>query len=129
MKTKITGSCLCGKISYEYTGEIGPSGYCHCSDCRKVTGSAFLVSSYKSAKYSKFADGGGEIIREFCPNCGSPLFTFSPDYPDYVWVKSGSLDDPGVVKPAHQGWTDSKVEWADIPHNITSYPKDSDLPK
>ncbi len=141
MESKIKGSCLCGQIKFEYNGEIGPSSYCHCSDCRKVTGTAFLVSTRLDVKnfvvsagqkptgYSVVADSGKEIIREFCPICGSPLFTFSPVHPEYVWVKSGCLDDPTIVKPSHQSWTNSKVMWADIPSSITSYSKGCDLLK
>ena len=135
MNSKITGSCLCGEIKFEYFGEVGPSGYCHCSDCRKVTGTAFLVStrldikgfavksSINPGRYSKIADSGREIIREFCPNCGSPLFTFSPEHPEYVWVKAGSFYDPNIVKPAYQSWMDSKVSWAEIPADLTGYSK------
>lgn len=141
MESMITGSCLCGLIRFEYSGEVGPSSYCHCADCRKVTGSAFLVSTrldikdfvLKSAtkppSYSKIADSGKKIIREFCQYCGSPLFTYSPDHPEFVWVKSGCIDDPSVVTPTHQSWTDSKVSWGDIPEGISSYPKGCDLLK
>lgn len=50
----ITGGCLCGQIQYEYKGEVGPAVYCHCSDCRKVTGSAFIVSVRFEEKEFKF---------------------------------------------------------------------------
>ncbi len=137
MKKTASGSCLCGHIEYEYHGQIGPSSYCHCVDCRKVTGSAFLVSirlDYSHLKivsgnqtksYSKISDSGNEIIREFCPICGSPLFTFSQSHPDCVWIKAGSLDDPSIVKPSHQIWTNSKVDWSEIPKDIKSFSKSS----
>ena len=114
---------------------MGNTGYCHCADCRKVSGSAFLViarldakdlsivSNLKPKRYSKIADSGREIIREFCPNCGSHLFGYSPELPEYVWIKAGSFDDPNVVEPTSQGWTDSKVSWADIPSDIVSFVK------
>jgi len=42
MQNKVTsGSCLCGKVSYEFSGNLGIFQYCHCSRCRKFTGSAF----------------------------------------------------------------------------------------
>jgi hypothetical protein len=135
MKNIISGSCLCGHIKYEYSGKLGPSSYCHCTDCRKVTGTAYLVSVRFETKdfkiitrnstknYTKYSDSGIEITREFCPECGSPLFTFSPSHPDYVYVKAGSLDDPSIVKPLYQSWTDSKVEWANIPKDIKSFAK------
>ena len=134
MKT-ISGSCLCGQIRYEYTGEPGLSSYCHCSDCRKVTGSAFIVSirldvkdlrfltNDKTKSYTKIADSGNSITRNFCPNCGSPVFTTSKDNPEYIWVRAGTLDDPTFIKPAYEYWTDSKVEWATIPEKIERFNK------
>jgi len=44
MSTVITGGCLCGNIRFAYKGVLGTAAYCHCSDCRKCTGSAFSVS-------------------------------------------------------------------------------------
>ena len=43
--TMVTGGCLCEAVRYEYDGEVGPAGICHCRDCRHVTGSAFIVRS------------------------------------------------------------------------------------
>lgn len=141
MKKTASGSCLCGQIKFEYFGQFGPSSYCHCDDCKKVTGSAYLVSIRFDVKdfrivsgnnkksFSKVSDRGNEIIRDFCQNCGSPLFTFSPHHPDFIWVKAGSLDDFSIVKPTHQSWMDSKVDWANIPDNIRSYSKSCNLLK
>ena len=107
----IEGGCLCGAIRFAVVGSLAPAAYCHCSDCRKCTGSAFNVSvpvsvdifnllSGKPKGFSKTADSGNELTRHFCPECGSPLYTSSPRHPDRVYVKAGSLDDPNVVAPA-----------------------------
>ena len=40
----VFGGCLCGAVRYCYKGPVGPAAYCHCADCRRVTGSAFNVS-------------------------------------------------------------------------------------
>ncbi len=135
MKKPVSGSCLCGNIKFEYYGQVGPASYCHCNDCKKVTGSAFLVSlrfnlkdlkiftENPSKSFTKISDSGNEITREFCPDCGSPLFTFSPHHPDYVWVKAGCLDDMSIVEPTYQSWTDSKVKWSIIPNDLKGYSK------
>lgn len=131
----ISGRCLCGHIQYEYSGELGPASYCHCKDCRKVTGSAFVVSvridpnafnitsANTTKRYTKTADNGSLIQRDFCPNCGSPIFTTSPDHPEFMWVRAGTLDNPGIVKPVQEYWTRSKVVWATIPGDIESFTK------
>lgn len=133
----ITGSCLCGHIKYEYSGELGPSSYCHCSDCRKESGSAynvvthleedtFKISSENDTKsFTKISESGDKISRHFCPNCGSPIYSTPKKHPGYIWVRSGTLDNPDLVKPSHQSWTDSKVAWAEISKDIMSFAKSS----
>lgn len=134
MKETVTGSCLCGAITFEYTGPIGNAAYCHCTDCRKTTGSAFNISiGLPSADFNvvtgtpkgftKTADSGQQLTRHFCPDCGSPLFTSYPAKPDIVYVKAGVLNDPTVVRPAYQSWTTSSVVWAHIPDSLQAFDK------
>jgi hypothetical protein len=119
-------------VRYSYEGEVGSAGYCHCADCRKVSGSAFGVSLSVASSgfrivagtpkgFTKQGDSGRPVTRYFCPDCGSPLYTQPPLHPDRVFIKAGSLDDASVVKPTRQAWTRSRVEWAEIDPAITSY--------
>jgi hypothetical protein len=132
MSIAITGGCLCSNVRFAYTGTLGTAAYCHCSDCRKCTGSAFNVSVAMEIKDFKITTGspkgftksgasGNELTRHFCPDCGSPLFTSSPCHPDLVYVKAGAFDDPMIVQPAHQSWTRSSVPWAVIRAGLRSY--------
>ena len=45
---KVNGSCLCTKVSYQITGNMGVFQYCHCSRCRKFTGSAHAANMFVS---------------------------------------------------------------------------------
>lgn len=134
MADVIRGGCLCGRVRYEYTGDVGPANYCHCSDCRRCTGSAynigvrllaaqFRITSGNPNGYTKRGDSGSELTRHFCGDCGSPLFTSSPRHPDYVYAKAGCLDDPTIVRPAHQSWTASAVPWARIDQELQGFTK------
>jgi hypothetical protein len=125
MSQTMTGGCLCGAVRYRYEGDIGPANYCHCSDCRRCTGSAFNIGVQVAAAgfrivrgspkgFTKAGDSGNQLTRHFCPGCGSPLWTSSPLHPEFHYVKAGSLDDPGLVRPAHQSWVVSRVPWATI---------------
>jgi len=136
----LTGECLCGNVRYEYTGELEGATYCHCPDCRRTTGSAFGVGvrmqsaalrilSGSVKDYTKTADSGNTITRQFCPECGSPLFTREPAYPHLVWVKAGSLDNPELIKPTHQIWTERSVPWAHINPSLPSFPKNGPIPE
>jgi len=132
VSTRVTGGCLCGNVRFAYTGALGTAAYCHCSDCRRCTGSAFNVSVAMEIKhfeiihgsprgYTKQGDSGNELTRHFCPDCGSPLFTSSPRHPDLVYIKGGALDDSTPVEPAYQSWTRSSVPWARIKAGLPSY--------
>ena len=123
MRTPFTGGCLCGAIRYRCTAEPMTVYYCHCSDCRRSNGSAFHVgvavarASFEISKgaakaWSKAADSGIIVTREFCADCGTPLFIRVETKPDRVLVHAGSLDDPSELEPSVEIWTDSKVPWA-----------------
>jgi hypothetical protein len=128
----ITGRCLCGAIRYEFRGDVGAAGYCHCEDCRRTSGSAFGVSVRVSASGFRFVEGspksftkpgdsGRSVTRMFCGDCGAPLCTLPPLHPDVVFIKAGSLDDPSVVVADRQAWTRSRVPWAEIAPGLTAY--------
>jgi hypothetical protein len=130
----IHGRCLCGHVSYEYTGSVGPANYCHCEDCRRCTGSAFNIGvrfdlgefrivSGSPKGFTTQGESGRELTRHFCPECGSPIFTSSPKHPDYVYVKAGGLDDPLIVEATHQNWVGSAVPWSRIDPAVASFTK------
>lgn len=134
MGDPITGGCLCGAVRYAIDGPVGAAGYCHCADCRRISGSAYGISVPVAAAdfrivqgtpkgYTKPSDAGRPVTRFFCPECGSPIYTQPPLHPDRVFVKAGSLDDPGLVTPNRQAWTASRVAWAEIDPGIESFPR------
>jgi hypothetical protein len=125
MKTVLRGGCLCGGVRYECAGDPANASYCHCDDCKRATGGPYTVGVLVRAAdlrilcgqvrgYTTIADSGRKITREFCPNCGSPLFTRAEKCPDSVFLKAGSLDEPELVKPSCQTWTKRAVPWAHI---------------
>lgn len=129
-----TGGCLCGSVRYRIEGEIQPAGYCHCADCRKLTGGPYGISFAVEAgrwvidqgefgHFTKRGDSGQQLTRHFCTACGSPIYTSAPAHPETIYVKAGTLDDPGLVRPALEAWCDSKVAWAEIPPNLVQHSK------
>lgn len=127
----LTGRCLCGAVRYAAYADPEAMAYCHCDDCRRVTGSAFGVSvcvpawtlqvSGEVKAFVTEGEGGHRTHREFCPICGSPLFT---RYPDKVYIKAGTIDNAEHLKPTRQIWTEMAVPWSRIPDDIESYPRD-----
>jgi hypothetical protein len=136
METILRGGCMCGDVRYECPGNPVNASYCHCDDCKKATGGPYTVGvlvkavdlgiiSGRVKGYTSIADSGRKITREFCPNCGSPLFTRAEKCPDHVFLKAGSLDEPELIKPNCQTWTKRAVLWAYIDEKLPSYPESS----
>ena len=117
------GKCLCEGVRYEISGELGPLGYCHCSQCRRASGSAFGANADARRDEFKWL-GGEELVREyesspdtiraFCSRCGSPLYKRSAAKPDVVRIRLGSLEeDPGLRARVHVYVAD-KAPWYEI---------------
>ncbi len=128
----VTGGCLCGSVRYEYDGEVGHAAYCHCSDCRRVSGGPFTISVRMDKEHFRLvkgevksfvslSDAGTQIARCFCPECGSPIYGYRPESGDRFFVKAGTLDDPSLVQPSDQFWTKSAVSWGRIPPNLPAF--------
>ncbi len=133
METNFRGGCLCGAVQYEANGDSENASYCHCDDCKRATGGPYTVGvlvqidqlsiiSGHPKGYTTTADSGRPITREFCPQCGSPLFTKTEEYPNLVWLKAGCLDKPELIKPSCQTWTKRAVPWAYIDENLPCFP-------
>ena len=123
---KIEGGCLCGKIRYRLTAEPQGFQYCHCSRCRKFTGSAhaanvfvrpdglqWLQGEEQVGTYTRPADdehGYPAFPTAFCRTCGSSLPSMSSTGRFWV-VPAGTLeDDPGLT-PARSIFWGSRAPW------------------
>src|SRR5690242_14861226 len=107
----MTAHCLCGGVRIEISGRLGPLVYCHCSQCRRASGTAFAANADVRAKYWTVV-AGQELIREyesspgklraFCGRCGSPIYSRQPSVPDVYRIRLGILnDDPERRSLAH----------------------------
>ena len=104
------GGCRCGAVRYEVRGDPTVVGLCHCTDCRKETGSAFLA--YADWPREQFTVSGDFLTfegRSFCSVCGSRLFHLGPAHAE---ICIGSLDGaPTGLAPAREGWTIRREHW------------------
>jgi len=117
-----TGECLCGDIRYEIDGKISPIWLCHCSKCRRSTGSAFHSSAVVPPNEFRWV-AGEDSIKEyedtpgykvrFCGRCGSPVPSFLEDF-GLFFIHVGGLDgDPGR-EIVHHIFVGSKAPWYEI---------------
>ena len=122
MATVRTGGCLCGSIRYECFGEPAFSLLCHCRDCQRQSGSAFIAAARMPAagfkitrgeprRYISKSDSGNDITRVFCGECGGPLYVQVSTRPDLVGIRVASFDDPSFFKPEADIFVKSAQPW------------------
>jgi hypothetical protein len=127
------GGCMCGAVRYECTAEPVLMGNCHCRDCQRASGGAYtsvLGLPQNAVKitgevkyYDSKGDSGNVAKRGFCPQCGSRLFGRPAVAPDLIMIMAGSLDDPGVYKPAMDIYTASAQPWDHMNPALPKFPK------
>lgn len=126
----LRGSCLCGKITYEVRGSPKAMYYCHCSMCRKATGSSFatnmlvreadFVVTSGQALIKAFQSSPGEH-RHFCSECGSPIYSKAQAREGTVSVRCGTLDDDPLVRPSVHLYTASKAPWFEVRDHLRQF--------
>ena len=114
------GSCLCGSLKFEVTGQPIFQGFCQCLDCRKAACGHYPAMGFPSSAvkvtgayktYSKAGESGKPIHRNFCPTCGGLVFDNIDVMPDVTIVNAAALDDPEVFKPESVIYTRSALSW------------------
>ena len=125
-----TGSCLCGRVQYEYDGEIDEISLCHCSQCRKAQGTAFAAVAPVRAERLNFTQGQQclkafratpEKERVFCAECGSPLYSARDDLPEVKRLRLGTLDTPVVASKQYHAFVASKACWFEIKDDLPQH--------
>ena len=116
-----TGRCLCGDVTFELAAEPLTTRICWCRDCQHlaangtvnmVVATEALTMSGPLAGYSSVAASGNTITRQFCPRCGTHLFSTSSARPQFRVVRAGNLDVPSDIRPASNIWARSAPAWA-----------------
>lgn len=130
----IEGGCNCGAVRYRLDAKPLAVIACHCSNCRRQSGSAFSVNLVTKAKAlviegelgiyeDKDTQSGVPLRREFCVRCGSQIRSVPTNGTSLIVIKAGSVDDAGLFAPMMHIWTDSKLSWVEIPKGMPSFPK------
>ncbi len=132
------GGCVCGAVRYRVKADPVRIIACHCTFCRKRTGSAFGVGVYFRQEDVEFLSGelksyehrSDETERwlrvEYCAKCGGNITWTLEMRPGARALSAGSFDDPGWLKPQAHIWMRSKLHWVDVPGDVALHPKGSD---
>lgn len=133
---KLDGRCLCGAITYSVDAEPLFTAVCHCKDCQRQSAAAFsIVVGVPRAAFrlegdtikafpTRGEDHGGENLRHFCGECGSPIYTANEHWPDVYIVKAGTLDDTSWLQPQIEIWRDSAQPWVELAGEHPRLPRD-----
>jgi hypothetical protein len=133
---RITGSCLCGAVTFAVTPPFSAFRYCHCSRCRKASGSAHAANLFVPRAQFEWTAGEAKVKRYdhpqaqrfavwFCGDCGCRV-PHGVKTRDDMLVPAGLLDgDPGT-RPENSIFWDSKAPWYVEPAEA---PKFSEYPK
>ncbi|SBS38367.1 Glutathione-dependent formaldehyde-activating enzyme [Marinomonas spartinae] len=113
------GRCLCGAVEFTVSGALSKLYQCHCSLCRRVSGSSSNAAMIVPMAHFAWQQGQG-LIRQyctetgfkshFCSQCGSPVPNMTRDNESY-WIPAGLLDDPADTQVAMHVYTASKASW------------------
>lgn len=130
----LEGGCNCGAIRYRIDGKPVAVAQCHCRNCQRQSGSAFSVNLLVPAStvtttgalrtYEDHdTESGRPVLRQFCGECGSPIYSVTTPDNGMLVVKAGTLDDPGRATPQISLWTDTKLPWVALPEAQKAFPR------
>jgi hypothetical protein len=129
--SNLNGGCLCGDVRYASSAAPVVTSICHCRDCQKMTGSAFVEvvavpreSFSVSGSLQTFAnagDSGRKLDRKFCPRCGSVVVIEAEGFPGMALIMGGTLDDSTWLNPTMALFCDRAQPWLTINHEMTNF--------
>ena len=126
------GSCLCRNVKYEIEGELGEFGFCHCTSCRKASGSAHAANAPVERGQFRLVSGEDTLrefesapgkLRAFCSRCGSPIYAYLAATREVLRIRLGTLDTPFTRTPKAHTWVSDKAPWEPIGADLPQFPQ------
>ncbi len=131
MTKNTKGSCLCNAVTYQFSGPEFVFQYCHCSRCRKFTGSAHAANIIVDPKQFEWLSGEDQIGRFehpeakhfatcFCTRCGSSLPWMTQSARSVV-IPAGTLDEDPGIKPVQNIFWNDRAAWREEVSDLPQY--------
>ena len=125
------GRCACGAVRYKLTVEPLFVHCCHCLNCQRQTGSAFVINALIEKDRLELLSGepvavpvprddGSQQTIMRCPSCQIAVWSFYTR-PDVAFVRAGTLETPSSVKPDVHIYTRSKLPWVTLPVSVPAF--------
>ena len=132
MATNLEGGCACGAVRYQLSSPPMFVNCCHCRDCQRQTGSAFVVNAVIETDRIGLVSGKPEpvpvptesgrphdIYR--CAICRTALWSDYGRRPALRFVRVGTLDDPAALPPDAHIFTRSRLPWIELPKSVPAF--------
>jgi hypothetical protein len=131
MSKPLEGGCACGAVRYRLTSDPLFIHCCHCLNCQRQTGSAFVINLLIETDRVELLEGdpqpvpvprsGGKKQKIWrCPICQIAVFS-QYTRRQVRFVRGGTLDDPGAVAPDVHIFTRSKLPWVTLPDSVPAF--------
>ena len=131
----ITGHCECGRVRYQVDGDIEDFSHCHCSQCRRLHGAAYVTFAAVPRDSFGYIDGeadikvyasSAKIDRIFCGLCGSNILADAKSEPELLYVCMGTVDGDPPRPTGYHAYVASKAPWHEITDDLEQF--DGDVP-
>ncbi|RRS07086.1 GFA family protein [Pseudoalteromonas sp. J010] len=123
-------SCLCQTVKIEIRGAISDIIHCHCSLCRKSTGTAYATNGFVKADEFIVQSGKDSLKaytvkpgrkRHFCVHCASPIYSSNDADPNRIRLRLGIVDSDINERPMSHNFVSSKANWDDLDDCLPRY--------
>ena len=130
----LTGSCLCGAVEFEARLPSKFCSHCHCSNCRRAHGAAFVTWVGFPQEQVKTMTGADSLhhyltdtkaTRSFCSRCGSTLFFAAPRWPGEIHVARANIKGEIDRDPSSHFYVDHRASWWTIADSLPQYGGDT----
>jgi hypothetical protein len=131
MSAQPEGGCACGAVRYRLTSDPLFVHCCHCLNCQRQTGSAFVINALIEHDRIELLgeepqpvdvprdDGSAQTVWR-CPTCQVAVYSKYTS-PLARFVRVGTLDEPSAIEPDVHIFTKSKVPWVEIPDGVPAF--------
>jgi hypothetical protein len=127
----LTGGCGCGAVRYRLKSAPMFVNCCHCTDCQRQVGSAFVINAIIEQDRIEVQSGELAAVRMptdsgrphdvyRCTACGTALWSDYGGRP-MRFVRATTLDEPGALRPDAHVFTRSKLAWVSIPEDQPAF--------
>jgi hypothetical protein len=132
MAGELEGGCACGAVRYRLGSAPMFVHCCHCRDCQRQTGSAFVINALVETDRIALlsgdpqavavpTDSGRPHIIYRCRACQIALWSDYGGRPALRFVRVGTLDDPSALRPDVHIFTRSKLPWVELPKSVPAF--------